>query len=98
MDNMLLLEWAKMLVESNAKVKHMMMRQDGGLNWAMAHQSDFALDKFGIMGLTRRRERNWLGNPKTRPTQRHRIFLHGVKVPAVSTHKFLGIMINQELQ
>ena len=56
MDNMLLLEWAKMLVESNAKVKHMMMRQDGGLNWAMAHQSDFALDKFGIMSLTRRRE------------------------------------------
>jgi len=56
MDNTLLLVWAKMLVESNAKVKCMMVRQDSGLNWAMAHQSDFALDKFGIMSLTRRRE------------------------------------------
>jgi len=67
MDDMLLLAWAKTLAESNTKVKCMMVRQDGGLDWEMAHQSDFALDKFRIMGLTRRREQNPLGNPKIRP-------------------------------
>jgi len=41
---------------------------------------NFALDKFGIMGLTRRRELNPVGNPKI---QRYLIFLQGVKVLAV---------------
>jgi len=98
MDDMLLLAWAKTLAESNTKVKCMMVRQDGGLDWEMAHQSDFALDKFGIMGLTRRRELNLSGNSKTRPIQRHPIFLHGMKVLAISTHKFLGVIIDKELQ
>ena len=55
MDDMLLLAWAKMLMESNNKVKQMMVKCSGGLDWEATHQSDFALDKFRIMGLTRRR-------------------------------------------
>jgi len=49
------------------------------------------------MGLTRRREPNPSSSPKTRPAQRHPIFLNGVKVLVVNTHKFLGVMVDQEL-
>jgi len=50
------------------------------------------------MWLTRRREQNLLGAPKTRPMQLHLIFLQGVKVLVVANHKFLGVIINQELR
>jgi len=54
--------------------------------------------QFGIiMGFTTRRELCLSPGPKTRPVQRHPIFLQGVKVPAVATHKFLGMMLDQEL-
>ena len=69
MDDTLLLMWGKLLNESNTKVKQMMVKQGGRLNWVATHQRDFTIDKFGIMGLTRRREQNLLGAPKTRPTQ-----------------------------
>ena len=40
MDDMLLLAWAKTIRESNSKVKQMMVRQGGGLDWLAAHQSE----------------------------------------------------------
>jgi len=49
------------------------------------------------MGLTRRRELDLLRSSKTRPVQRRPIFLQGVKVLAAATHKFLGVMLDQEL-
>src|SRR5882724_3861038 len=75
----------------------MITRSGGRLDWSASHQCDFAVDKFGIMGLMRRREPCLSPGPKTRPIQRCLIFLQGVKVPAVATHKFLGMILDQEL-
>jgi len=49
------------------------------------------------MGLTRRRELDLLRRSKTRLVQRQLIFLQGVKVLAMAKHKFLGVMLDQEL-
>ena len=57
----------------------------------------FVLEKFGIMGLTRRREADPSKRMKTMPIQRRLIFLQGVKVPVMSVYKFLGVMLDQEL-
>jgi len=97
MDDTLLLACGKTLLETNTKVKNMMIRPGHGLEWAVTHQSEFSINKFGIMGFTRRRESNPSGMPKTRPIQRHPIFLQATKILAVAAHKFLGIMLNQEL-
>ena len=61
--------WGKSLNKSNTKVKQIMVKQGGRINWVSTHQSNFTIDKFGMMGLTRRREQNLLGTPKTRPMQ-----------------------------
>jgi len=58
MDDTLILAWGKTLDESNQKVRYMMEKSQGGLDWSRTHQCNFAIDKFGVMGLTRWRERN----------------------------------------
>jgi len=55
------------------------------------------IDKFRIMGLTRRRELDSSRRLKTMTIQRRLIFLQGVKVLFVGTHKFLGVMLDKEL-
>src|SRR5882724_931507 len=75
----------------------MMERQQGGLEWSQAHQCEFAIDKFGVMGFSRRRELNPAKRPLTMLEHRLPIFLRGIKIPAVSVHKFLGVLIDQEL-
>jgi len=52
MDDTLLLAWGKNLTDTNVQVKQMMTRRGGGLDWTKSHQCKFALEKFGIMGLT----------------------------------------------
>src|SRR5882724_8740741 len=76
----------------------MMTRKGGGLEWSLTHQCEFAIDKFGVMGLTRRREPDQSGRMRTRPIQRRPIYLQGVKVLAAATHRFLGIILDQELR
>jgi len=96
MDDTLLLAWGKSLTAMNEQVKHMMTRKGSRLEWSHTHQCEFTLDKFGIMGLTRRREPDPLTRAKTRLVQRQPIFLQGIKVPATAMHKFLGVMLDQE--
>jgi len=80
MDNTLLLARGKTLADTNGQIKQMMTKSGGRLEWSNMHQCEFAVNKFGIMGLTRRRELDPSGNKKTRPIQRQPIFLQGTKV------------------
>ena len=56
MDDTLLLVQGESLRVTNERVKQMMTRKGGGLEWSLTHQCNFAIDKFMVMGLTRRRE------------------------------------------
>jgi len=49
------------------------------------------------MGLTRRREPNPAKRPPTKPTQRHLLVLRDTQIPVVEAHKFLCMLIDQEL-
>ena len=97
MDNTLLLAQGKSLDETNYQVKHMMTREGRGLDWSHMHQCKFALKSFRIMGLKRRREPDPSRRLKTIPVHRP-IFLQGVKFLVVGMYKFLGVMLDQELQ
>ena len=68
-DNTLLLARAGTLGESNGKVKAMMEKEGGGIDWSRTHQCGFTLDKFGVMGLTRWREVNPARSLATRPLE-----------------------------
>src|SRR5882672_4550495 len=88
----------KTLEETNGKLKDMMEWARGGMDWSDTHQCNFVLNKFGVMGLTRRREPTAGGRPATRPVRHKPISLHGVEVLVVDAHNFLGVIIDQELR
>jgi len=96
-DDTLLLVHSKTLSEANGKVKSMMKWPDRGLEWVHSHPCSLTMDKCDIMGLTRRREHNLAKRPPTKPTQRHPLALRGTQIPVFKTHKFLGMLIDQEL-
>jgi len=98
MDDSLMLMHGKTLQETNRKVWLMMERQGGGLEWSHTHQCEFTIDKFGIMGFSRRREPNKPKKPLTMPTGRYLVYVQGIKVPTVNIHKFIGILLDQVLQ
>ena len=50
------------------------------------------------MGLTRCREKKPLGCPATQPIERKLLQIHHTTVPAVAEHKFLGVILDQELK
>jgi len=97
MDDALMLAHGETLDEANSKIQHMMERRGGGLEWSHIHHCDFAMDKFSIMGFSRRREPNPAKKPLTMPACRCLIFLQGAEIPVITIHKFLGVMLDQEL-
>jgi len=75
------------------------MERDGGaLEWSRTHQCEFYIKKFGVMGLTRWRERNPEGQPATWLVDRRPILICQTTVPAVTEHKFLSVIVDQELR
>ena len=75
----------------------MMDRVRGVLAWSKTHQCEFTIEKFSIMGLTRQREKNPTG-PATHPIVRKPIHIQQTTVLAITEHKFLGVVLDQELR
>ena len=97
MDDAMLLACTKTLMEANDKLKNIMVRPSCRLKWSHTHHCSFTMDKFGVMGLTRKREPNPGRRPHTRPASRAPIVLQRVEIPVVAVHKFLGVIMDQEL-
>jgi ribonuclease HI len=86
------------LHDAFAKLERVMTRAGGALEWADTHECTFAVEKFGLMGLTRRRERDPTKDKKTRPLTRPSINIGRHVVKPTESHKFLGVIIDQELR
>jgi hypothetical protein len=55
-DNVALLVQASTMERAMEKVKEMMEREGGVLDWAKLHTSEFVLKKTALVGFTRRKE------------------------------------------
>ena len=86
------------LHEAFDKLRDIMTRAAGALEWADTHQCLFEVSKFGLMGLTRRREKD-PGRPgRTRPAVRPSITIGHHTIKPTMTHKCLGVILDQELR
>jgi ribonuclease HI len=74
------------------------MEKDGGVfEWSTDHNSTFAVAKMGLTDFSRRREPDDTGNGKTRPIARTGMTLRGLSVKSVASHKFLGVIFDEQL-
>ncbi|QRW04674.1 Reverse transcriptase from transposon X-element protein [Ceratobasidium sp. AG-Ba] len=86
-DDVALLARAATMEEAEEKLRDMMERKGGALEWAKTHTSEFALEKTALVGFTKSREK------KAKP-----LLLGGVPVKPVKSHRFLGVIFDEELR
>jgi len=76
----------------------MMTREGGGIDWARTHHCTYEFSKFGFVIFSRWRENDPGREGKTRPITRPPIILNDQVIQATSSHKYLGIILDQELR
>ena len=83
---------------THAKLKDVMRREGGIMEWADMHNCVFGIEKFQLLDLTRRKVKDPLQPGKRIPMQRQDLNISGQIVKSMTTVKFLGIHIVRELK
>jgi hypothetical protein len=79
------------------KMTEVLQREEGAGDWSDIHECLYALDKFGWMILTRRCKEALNGPKRTRLIRMPAINIKDKSIKPKETHKFLGVMMDQEL-
>ena len=80
------------------KLKNVMNREGGIMDWATAHNCSFGLDKFQLLDMTRKKVKDPLRPRKRIPLPRGNLMLNGQSIKSATTAKFLGLHIDRELR
>ena len=80
------------------KLRDMMNRAQGGYDWSNLHNSCFEPSKMALVGFSRRRKTDPLFPGKMTPEHRPDLHLHGAVIKPSPTHKYLGVIFDQELR
>ena len=80
------------------KLKNVMNREGGIMDWATAHNCLFGLDKFQLLDMTRKKVKDPLRPRKRIPLPRGNLMLNGQSIKSATTAKFLGLHIDRELR
>ena len=83
--------------ENNTKLANMMTRQEGATAWSKAHNSNFKVDKFALLHLSRKLEPDPNHPGKQRPISRPPLHLADHTINPSPAHKFLGVILDQTL-
>jgi len=83
--------------EANGKLKEMMEKPGGALDWSREHNADFELDKTALLCVSRRRAPDPAKPGKTTAVPRPPIIINGHTINPSVSHKFLGVIVDQEL-
>ena len=98
-DDAILATAAPTIKEAAAKMKNLFQRQNGPADWSKTHFSTYEYHKFAAMALTRKRIPNPEGGNKRikQPPMTLHIDEQNT-VTTVRTHKFLGVILDEELR
>lgn len=83
---------------ANRKLKGTMEKPGRALEWSRKHNAEFELDKTALVCLSRKRIPDTDNPRKTVPIPRPSIMISGHTIHPSSSHKFLGVIIDQELR
>ncbi|RDB20589.1 putative RNA-directed DNA polymerase from transposon X-element [Hypsizygus marmoreus] len=83
--------------ETTEALHDIMEREEGGFKWSADHNSNFELSKLAIVHFTQKR----VQNPQTKKSEllpRPPLILRGITVKEVTSYKYLGIHVDNELR
>jgi hypothetical protein len=83
--------------ESNAKLKTMMEKLGGALEWSEEHNAEFELDKTALLCLSKHRVPSKDNPRKTVPAPRPSITIRNHTIDLSHSHRFLGVIIDDKL-
>jgi len=97
-DDVALITTGADFADTHRKLKEMMEREGGVLEWARKHNCTFGIEKFQLLDAGRKTISNPLGTGKRIPMHRPTLVIAGQRIKPVSHVKFLGINIDQGLR
>jgi ribonuclease HI len=83
--------------ENNDKLRDMMTRPNGATEWSTSHNSNFEVDKFALLHISRKLEPDPNRPGKQKPIARPPLHLENHTINPSPSHKFLGIILDQSL-
>ena len=82
---------------THAKIHSMMTRPNGAYEWSREHNSLFEMNKLQLKDFSRKKERDPTHKGKMHLITRPPLDLSFSKITLSSTHKLLGLILDQEL-
>ncbi|KAG2740533.1 hypothetical protein P692DRAFT_20663606, partial [Suillus brevipes Sb2] len=96
-DDVALIAKGKSYEEANTKLTRMMEKRGGALQWSEEHHAEFELDKTALVCLSRKRVQSVTDPHKTIPAPKPAIVIRNHTIQPSSSHKFLGVIIDENL-
>jgi ribonuclease HI len=97
LDDVALAARAKSYEELNKKLRHMMEKRGGALEWSEWHHAEFELEKTALICLSRKRILDEQNSCKTTPECCPAITIYNCTIQPLKSHKFLGMIIDENL-
>ena len=84
--------------ETTAKLRNLMVKQDGALDWSRSHNSRFEITKSAILHLSRKTITDPEDNNNRIPLPRPPLTVNNQVISEVQSYKYLGIQIDAQLR
>jgi ribonuclease HI len=84
--------------ETTRRLKKIMVKEDGGLQWSKEHNSKFEVSKSVVMHLTRKSQQDPVDDERRIPLDQPPLVLGGQVVRIVQSFKYLGLHIDSQLR
>jgi ribonuclease HI len=97
-DDIAILAIGKDFNESTNRLKRLMTKDDGGLQWSRDHNSRFEVSKSVVMHLSRKTRPDPESDQDRIPLERPKLTLDGQEVQEVNCFKYLGVQIDSQLR
>ena len=83
--------------KTHDKLPDMMCREQGGFKWSELHNSHFEPSKMALVGFSRKHKPDLQRHSKLAPEPQPSLQLRSATIKPSPTHKYLGIIFDQEL-
>lgn len=97
-DDITLIAVADSFKDAHKKLKDMMKRAGGAEEWSRDHNSKWEISKFALMDFSQKRRADPLLPGKRTSLERPSLNLNGTEIIPSTSHRYLGVIFDQELR